>query len=901
MRAFIVAMSLVLGSAALGAEGRPPSFSKKPSATKRGERVRIDFAVDRMTDVAVFIEDAKGNIVRHLVAGRLGKNPPPPLKANSLSQSIAWDGTADYGRSAGKGPFKVRVALGVGARFDKVLLSDYKSVGGGVNAIGVGPDGTLYAQCATGATGIFNWGGTQLLAFDRKGEYKRMIAPYASNLKKERVKAFDVFDLDGRPAPLVNNVERIALYPTTKGPRRSNIAVSRDGKLYRLTGAARKATPLSIAVVDAEGGCPEKTYAGAKLLPGEARAGFNGRSFIALSSDEKYAFVTGLLQNVYVKGSDFAAVYRVKLPERSPAKAFFGDPGKTGKDKTHLGGAPRGIATDGQGHLLVADHANDRVVVISEETGKYVSEFAVNDPHCVAVDPKTRHIYMVLASGDATYKYQLVKYSGWKQPRQLAGVSLRFTGNRRFPPTIALDSGAKRPLIWICDGTGLLQTEDLGERFGDVRRTTNRKLGDSAFLDVVVDRRRNEVYFRDAYKYLGGRITWRRYEEARDTFSSVSLGPFQVGSGAQLGIAPQGHYYAPAYPLHLLKFDRGGKPSAWTKPNPAPKGAAAHYAKRKKYAANTLYAPVSMTHTTHTLGVRHDGHIFMMVPESGGGRPPKKLVEFLPSGKRVSADPVIWKLSDGAIGPKFDAQGNIYIAEIVRPLDQPYPPELEKAVGKMALKTTRPGKDSVQDNVANMYGSILKFTPKGGMVCYANARGSLSNGGQNPFKGKAKLAPGLKVLQASYYSSRRLRSVKIVGAEWMAPGYSHVEDRYCNCETTRFDVDGFGRVWYPDLNLFRVRVIDTNGNPLMHFGGYGNAESCGPDSKVLDPKTGELRPRRPDDPKELKSPFAEPEIAFAWLNGVGVTDKYAYTGDEVNRRMLKIKIVYAAEATCDVK
>ena len=34
---------------------------------------------------------------------------------------------------------------------------------------------------------------------------------------------------------------------------------------------------------------------------------------------------------------------------------------------------------------------------------------------------------------------------------------------------------------------------------------------------------------------------------------------------------------------------------------------------------------------------------------------------------------------------------------------------------------------------------------------------------------------------------------------------------------------------------------------------------------------------------------------------VGVTDKHAYIGDAGNRRLLRVKLVYAAEETCDVK
>jgi hypothetical protein len=53
--------------------------------------VKIEFAADRETDVAVYVEDAASKVVRHLAAGMLGKNPPAPLKAGALEQSLEWD------------------------------------------------------------------------------------------------------------------------------------------------------------------------------------------------------------------------------------------------------------------------------------------------------------------------------------------------------------------------------------------------------------------------------------------------------------------------------------------------------------------------------------------------------------------------------------------------------------------------------------------------------------------------------------------------------------------------------------------------------------------------------------------------------------------------------------------
>jgi hypothetical protein len=237
--------------------------------------------------------------------------------------------------------------------------------------------------------------------------------------------------------------------------------------------------------------------------------------------------------------------------------------------------------------------------------------------------------------------------------------------------------------------------------------------------------------------------------------------------------------------------------------------------------------------------------------------------------------------------------------DVVRPVGWVYPPEFDKTFpAKIELNKTRPS--GAQDAVANSYGSIIKFSPKGGILDYKTGNNGV--GVPLPYKGEPKLDPALKSTDVAIYENAGLWGpMKAIGTEWIHPGISHIGVFDCTCENVTFDVDEFGRVFFPDINLFQVRVIDTNGNALAKFGGYGNAESMGPDSPVIDPQTKKLRPRRPEDPKDLKSPFAEPEIAFAWLVGMAATDKYLYTGDSLNRRMLRSKIVYAAEETCEVR
>jgi hypothetical protein len=166
-----------------------------------------------------------------------------------------------------------------------------------------------------------------------------------------------------------------------------------------------------------------------------------------------------------------------------------------------------------------------------------------------------------------------------------------------------------------------------------------------------------------------------------------------------------------------------------------------------------------------------------------------------------------------------------------------------------------------------------------------------------------KLPATLKKEKVGAYN--RPGGADLQGALWWKAGFSPVGDlgvhNGCHCTGSDFDVDDFGRVFAPDTGRFRVGVLDTAGNELLSFGAYGNQDCCGPDSYVMDPAGKFLRPRKADDPKDLASPFAKPEIAFAWIIGLAVTDKYAYVSDVINKRVLRVKFGYAAEETCEIK
>jgi hypothetical protein len=159
-----------------------------------------------------------------------------------------------------------------------------------------------------------------------------------------------------------------------------------------------------------------------------------------------------------------------------------------------------------------------------------------------------------------------------------------------------------------------------------------------------------------------------------------------------------------------------------------------------------------------------------------------------------------------------------------------------------------------------------------------------------------------------YGTFRTMGKTYLQGAKWWYFGVAHLGDmgvwgggNHCHCTGCDFDVDNFGRVFAPDNGRQRVTVLDTNGNVILHFGAYGNQNYCGPDSYVVDPKTKLLRPPKPDDPKDIMRPFASPEVAFNFIIGLAVTERHAHVADCANRRMLRCKLGYAAQETCEIR
>ncbi|MFW6162954.1 MAG: hypothetical protein ACODAJ_09305, partial [Planctomycetota bacterium] len=174
------------------------------------------FAVSAPTDVEVAVLDAEGAVVRHLAAGVLGgQNPPPAPLQPGLAQSLEWDGSADDGRPAVGGPFRVRVRLGLRGEFGSFLLFEPHATPQ-VRSLAIGPKGEVYAFYHD-PTANGNQGGIKVKVLDRQGRHLRQIVPFPAHLPYERVKATGALqDPDGALVPQCHNWHTLSFYPDTE-------------------------------------------------------------------------------------------------------------------------------------------------------------------------------------------------------------------------------------------------------------------------------------------------------------------------------------------------------------------------------------------------------------------------------------------------------------------------------------------------------------------------------------------------------------------------------------------------------------------------------------------------------------------------------------------------------------
>jgi outer membrane protein assembly factor BamB len=869
MRAVLTATLTLLSLGSLPADATPPALVKKPSAVRAGDRTKIQFTVDRPTDVAVTIEDARGKVIRHLAAGVLGKNPPEPLQRDRLAQTLEWDGKDDFGKAATGGPFRVRVQLGMKGEFDRFLMHN-PDASGPISSVAVGPGGSLYVFHRDGTVNG-NMGGHKIKVYNRDGKHQKVLAPFPADIAPDKVKALGVFrTAEGDLVPHIHNWETLSFYPDNvkvRGrdmPEYSCPAVDSRGRVYWLVKGP------ALVAVDPDGGIPYDTFLGPRLLPevkdlrlaGELFMYWSERPCLAVSSDDRHVYLAGLSTGAgdFRKARPLPCVFRVDAAMRGPAQVFVGNLDEAGKGPKMLT-APRGLAV-AKGLLYVADPAAGRVAAFKETDGSYVGEIRIENPQVIGVDPASGAIYVCASTGPQTA--DLIKFSrlGGKE---LYRLKLPRTGQSPNPGIhrIAVDASARPVRIWMPQVAGRARLhcfEDTGDRFVDRGDPRPRGLWAEGPRDLSVDRVRGEVYVK-----ANGNNTYRLDDETGAVKDVIDITRVHPGTvlAAQLIPGQDGNLYVFTWNKGLWRLDRQGKPVNWDGLDTYSIPIEGMMCFQLRHLALRPYAPPTELYVIGT------ADYLTKNPKDAGKFLTLNVIGQDGKTKRT----VIWQCLNGAV-PRLDSKGNIYLADLVKPPDRSYPKFFD---GKLPPPPKQTGGGDLFW-YSYMYGSIIKFPPEGGIIwhqkhlpksCVGEPPAALLSKPKVPFKRHFAYSPHL--------------TGEIQGALWTRFGYApysaHMSGNtsHCMCEGSGFDVDPFGRVFFPNLGQFRIEVIDTNNNPITTFGKYGNEDSGGPKARV---KT--------------------PDIPLAWPTYVAVSDRWAYVADTVNRRVVRVRLKYAAEETCAV-
>ncbi len=864
----VLIIALIAGQWATAAEVK---FEEGPVAKKKGDGALVGFKLSAPTDVEVSVLNSKGEIVRHLAAGVLGNpegsgqvNPPPAPLRPGLTQVLEWDGTDDKGKPAQGGPFSFRVRTGIKPEFDKFMFHHPDSMAGQVMAVAVGPKGTLYLF-QKHATYNTKQGSHNIGVYARDGKFLYTLKPFAADIPQARAKGTGAFsDDDGRVVPRIDNWQQLNFYPDPVNKRgrsmpdsASPAVVDSKGRVYWIGSGAG----VRLMALDADGGSPYEDFLGPNVLsddllkPDAPRSErlYAHNACLGMSSDDKHVYLSGFVKGWYAKDQvpHPPCVLRIPVASRGNAETFLGDPEKAGTEGGLLT-EPRGVVA-AKGLVYVADRGADRVVVFNEKDGAYVGDLAVPAPDTIGVDPETGAIY-VASHGDSR-KARLVKFDGYKNGKEL--YSIKFPG-ARGKQRIAVDATANPVRIWCPQmhyGPGFTCIEDTGDGFkilGDPR--SEASFPRSGPTDLNFDRVRDELYV----KFHGQQFV-RVSEETGEVTQLGNLG-LQMGAYAtQILPHEDGSLITLSWKHGLKRWTRDGKPLPWEgqEDNNCPWGGI-------------------MTYTQNYLAL-HGDEIYAIPPTHYRDKKKKGRFNTLNvfgldlKEKRTA----IWQVTQGTI-PRVDAKGNIYLASQIRPVGRTWPEFFDDKLEPVPDEL----KFSSEYWYSYMYGGIAKFPPEGGAIWFKEGEIPACAVGEP----SAELLAAPKTEFGFHFYWKPKETGALLNAEWFRFGFSPYSETYpigtptCMCEGAGFDVDAWGRIFYPNLGQFRVEMIDNNNNWIGTFGHYGNKDSVGGGKATETAYQHESSER------------SHPDIPLAWPTYVAVSDKFAYVNDTLSSRIVRVRL-----------
>lgn len=882
--AVLFALMLVAQAFAAGAK-----FREGPRARRMGDQVRIDFAVSGPTDVEVAVLDARGKVVKHLAAGVLGgQNPPPAPLGAGLSQSLVWDSKDGLGKVARGGPFKVRVRAGMDVAFGTTVGdSPYNFRETICRGLAVDPGGDLYVMRQRTRDGALFF----LRVYDREGNYLREVLPYPSTLALKSREAIGSVSLAHKKGLVPRNYYSLwpVFYPFSKRGRAPSVKLAcmnvKIGNLILLA----ESFDFMYRIRKFDGGIVQRPFAEALWDEDVRLAGSSasGPVMAAVSADGKTLYFAGYA-GVPPKGERLhpawpdGRIYKLALSgrDRGQIKVFAdvalpedASPPARAWDVFRYRCALHGLTVDSKGRVFVCDAAGGKVWVF-DKRGNVVGSVDVPYAYMVAVNEKTGALY-VLTRYQLKYKVwpkSLVKLSGWKPGAEMvASMEFPATGGSA-DPFLAADFSGDTLQLWVagCPQTeSLLRIHDLGTEFKVIEDLADRGRMASGYANrLAVDPEADLVYINNGWadnlRYNG--VTGEYAGPVDEDGNPESI------IGSELAVRRDGMVYTGAETWHgqFTRLNRDLTPA------PFPDGSTrlGYYYGRMGggYFGNhgSTVTPEGRLLVTNMFNWCQYA-VFDVGPEGKGVEHPRlRDVAWSEAHAEKYRDAgikgaVVGWLPSQSGGVEVDSQGYIYVGLRALPRDYELPGELAGIAGYL-----------------QMMGSVIKVKPSGGgLYPDVGTKGTWKTG-EVEMQIPEKFGEGLPLGGIRTQHGDKPARTFFEGAVRAYPGLSVFSgwgrSDYCVCQTPRFEVDDYGRLYIPNALTCSVRVVDNEGNEIVTFGSYGNHDSQGPGSAL-----------------------SEPAIPLAFPIGVQVSWNHIYVADSANRRVLRLDPKYELESICAIK
>ncbi|MCK6472305.1 MAG: hypothetical protein L6R28_11215 [Planctomycetes bacterium] len=896
-------------------------FSESPVVIRSGDRIEVRFAAKGRCDVTVAVEDANGNIVRHLASGVLGDNAPAPFAKGVLKQALVWDGKDDTGKYIDdKDSHAIRVSLGLKPQYEKDLLySPYRRVSNGLPVLAATPEGML----------VYDGLGVDIIRlFGHDGAYKRTVYPFpADKIEKTQGLHWGTFPQDGKKLPLREGHVQATLLSSGSNAGFKEYGIDKYNN-YLVDTVGRGASALAasgsrVAVVgfalnrlDLDGSTGGLPLGGAKTRILQHNQGLNHNGFggtmpggqdmpigpgsVALSPDGKWVYLTNYVWAEYVGSGRMVYPYlhgvaKVPFEEDGEPVVFAGKLDRKAEGaKPGEFNRPVAVACDSAGRVYVADQGNNRVQVFAPD-GKFLKNFAVQEPVHIAVHPKTGEVYVV--SADEGHKaLRLSVFGAFEKLERKASASVETafadrTYGQAHALATAVDSLADPPTLWVAARTGRRDSEsnqDLKvfafkegklELLRDFAAEAKKVLArlDPPSLSrqrLVVNPKTGDLWVLEGDGGTSKAVLEPQVIDPETGKQQVVTLPhdcedlaFDINGLAYL----RGLRYVTRWETKVWRevpWDYGEERDGVNMNNETGK-------KRRASVLGGLSVPVRRYNHQGGLWVSAKGNLgvcsFMSSVEAENrGQAPVAVEEmrsFTPQlfpGRSAFGLVSVWDkhgqlVKDDALqglsfshGLGLDCEDNIYVM----------------LVGARVINGERYWNHSTD--------TVVKFPLGRGRILTTHKIAPVPLA-EKPKRDPDIVSPG----------GGRLDNAWVECAEWFyggvgyqgrnesAPGYG------CECWNSRFTIDYFARTFAPEVDHYSVAVLDTAGNLILRVGQYGNADSAGEKSAV--PLDG--------DGVGL---FYAPYVATQ-------SDRRLYIADPGNRRIVSVWLGYHEEKRVALK